>query len=262
MGAVAELRGRLQKPDGVRRMGQALWMLVGEQINASRLLWARGLAEPVGDELLQQALREAGAIGPDGRLMAAPLAGLLTRLWASSPDEDREPSLVWTLPPGIASVGVAPDGYVKAVVELILEAQMSLTLVSPYLEVRGIGRLQAALLSALQRGVHMRLFAQDLHLSSQASAALEDLRQETRSAPGRLIVYESDPTVLMHLKAVIADDARAVIGSANVTHSGFGSNLELGVTLGASAAMQISQVIQAAINLGVVRRVFSNGAVV
>lgn len=120
----------IDRPNGVRRMGQALWMMVGHPIEPSGLLWARGLLGANGDTLLWQALCEAGAVRePDFVLRPRQLAGFLCRLWSDEPDADDAARLVWTLPPQLASDGLSRDGYVQAVIQLVESATATLTLV-------------------------------------------------------------------------------------------------------------------------------------
>lgn len=42
MTTLATLRQQLVRPDSVRRIGQTLWMMVGEPMQPTRLLWAPG----------------------------------------------------------------------------------------------------------------------------------------------------------------------------------------------------------------------------
>jgi phosphatidylserine/phosphatidylglycerophosphate/cardiolipin synthase-like enzyme len=51
--------------------------------------------------------------------------------------------------------------------------------------------------------------------------------------------------VFFHLKIVVADERRAIVGSANVTDRGFDTNLEVGVLLKSEAANEIDLCPQA-----------------
>jgi hypothetical protein len=260
--AAVELSSRLIRPEGVRRLGQALWMLVGQRVEQGDLLWARGLAGADGDSLLWRALCEAGALRePELELRPYPLAYLLCRLWGNETDAEQSARLVWTLPPGLSVDGVAPDGYVSAAIELVEFARSSLVLVSPYLEPKGMGRLHESLLAALHRGVAVLMLTHDGEdLSSLASASMEALRRDSAGLAGLFTVYTASALspALLHLKLIVADETLAVLGSANVTRKGFGQNLEAGVLLGAQAVGEIGCVIQAAISSSLVDKVFSS----
>ncbi|WP_157692227.1 phospholipase D-like domain-containing protein [Burkholderia pseudomallei] len=66
--------------------------------------------------------------------------------------------------------------------------------------------------------------------------------------------------MLLHLKIIVADDRKAIVGSANVTGKGFGSNLEAGVVLGQEAAIQIERVVQSTVTGALVQQIFSTKA--
>ena len=254
MTAVAALRQQLARPDGVRRLGQALWMMVGEPMQPARLLWARGLLGATGDELLWDALLAGRCLVGEKRVLEPhALSALLCALWRGSDDEAPERRLVWTLPGALRIEGIDSEGYVRQAVRLIAGARDRVLIVSPYLEPRGIGQLQGALLEALTRRVEVTLVAHDVNdLSSLASAALEPLRRESRGFQGGLKVYTAPASseVLLHLKVVVVDGVAAVVGSANVTGKGFGKNLEAGASLGAEAAGEIEAVVQAVVEQG------------
>jgi len=250
---------RIGRPESVQRLGQALWMTVGERLSsAEELLWANSLLGPGGERLLWNALQEWRCLGPEGNLLARPLADFLCAVWDEQPEV--AVALMWTLPEGLAVPGVDPTGYAKGVRALIRGASERLTLLAPYLEVEGMGQLQGELLAALSRGVSVVLVTQDANsLGSWASDSVEPLRREARGLPGCLRVYTAPPTapVLLHSKLVVADGASAVLGSANLTGNALLRNLETGVVVGARQAGEIERVVQAAIELGQVHLVFA-----
>lgn len=260
MTATDELSTRLARPDGVRRLGQALWMLVGERVKSSAdLLWAFALVGPRGDQLLWDALLESGCFDPEGQLLARPMGALLCSLW--EPADKRETTLLWTLPEGFNVPGISPTGYADGVRALIRRTLRRLTLLAPYLEREGVGQLEQDLLSALARKVSVTVVAQDANsVGTWASDSLESLRREARGLPGTLCVYTAPTTapVLLHSKLVAADGASAIIGSANLTGNALLRNLETGVELGARQAVEIERVVEGAIELKLVDFVFSN----
>lgn len=108
MSAAAEVSSRIERPDGIRRLGQALWMMVGHRVEQGALLWARALLGANGDSLLWQSLCEEGAVREPGfELRPQPLANFLCRLWGNEPDIPQTVRLVWTLPPQLNIDGVA-----------------------------------------------------------------------------------------------------------------------------------------------------------
>jgi phosphatidylserine/phosphatidylglycerophosphate/cardiolipin synthase-like enzyme len=263
MSAKDKLRQRLARPDGVRRIGQALWMMVGEPVQPDRLAWARGPLGPEGDELLWQALLDEGCLEGD-RFLLEPhrLSSLLCSLWRGEDVAHPPGAVVWTLPSTLSAHGIEADSYLLAATRLVTGAKARLLIVSPYLEPKGIGRLQGPLLSALGRAVDVTLVSHELEdLASLASAALEPIRRESRGLQGCLKVYSARPNldVLLHLKVVAVDGQEALLGSANVTGNGFGKNLEAGALLGASAALEIEQVVQAVISQGLVSPAYGRG---
>jgi phosphatidylserine/phosphatidylglycerophosphate/cardiolipin synthase-like enzyme len=259
MSLTSQLSDRLARPEGIRRLGQALWMLVGQPIQRDGLLWARGLLGADGDEILWGALKEAGALmPPDNLLDAAPLGTLLTTLWGVDVQADAA-RLVWTLPRQLNASNLE-DTYVKAAQEVIGTAEHRLVLVSPYLEATGIGHLQDALLTTLHRGVHIVMITHGAEiLSSFASVAIEDLRRAGTGLTGSLKVYAADEScgLLLHSKLVIADAARMVLGSANLTGKGFSVNFEAGVVLGRAAATEATAILQTLLRSGLVREAFA-----
>lgn len=250
-----------ERAEGVRRLGQALWMMIGQPIALSDLFWARGLLGANGDTLLWKALSDAGAVQePHFVLRPRQLADFLCRLWSDGTHAEHAARLVWTLPAKLAIAGLERDSYVQTVIQVVESANATLTLVSPYLGPTGMGRLHAPLLEALQRGVAVLVLTHDVEdLSSIASASLESLRRESAGLPGELTVFTASaiPQVLLHLKIVVADARRAVVGSANFTSKGFGDNLEAGVLLGPDAAHEIARVIRATIECDLASKAYS-----
>lgn len=255
----ATISERIQRPEGVRRLGQALWMMVGERLRSSEeLLWANSLLGAGGERLLWDAFQEWRCLSSEGKLLARPLADFLCAVWDGR--SERSVALMWTLPQGLAVPGVDPTGYAKGVRALIRSSRERLTLLAPYLEIEGLGQLQDELLAALARGVSVVLATQDANsLGSWASDSLEPLRREARGLPGCLRVYTASATasVLLHSKLVVADSAWAVLGSANLTGNALLRNLETGVVVGARQAVEIECVVRTAIELDQLHLVFS-----
>lgn len=262
MTASTSVGARIQRPDGVRRLGQALWMMVGQPVALGDLLWARGLLGADGDTLLWSALVENGVVRePDLELQPQELATFLCSLWYCEVEPEALVGLVWTLPTQLTVEGIAPDGYVQAAIRIVDSAKSTLTLVAPYLEPKGMGWLHSSLLGALQRGVTVVMLAHNIEdISSLASVSLEALRRESTGLSGSLTVFTASPAlhVLLHLKIIVVDERKAIVGSANVTGKGFSGNLEVGVLLGSASAREICRVVQATVACGLVTSVYSS----
>lgn len=258
-GACVTLRARLASPSARRRVGQALWMMTGESVSQPELVWARGALGLGAEVLLWNALCEAGCIAADGQLRVRELSRFLCYL----SDEEREKpttGLVWTFPPHLLTVpGVTGDGYARALQEVVASSIRTLTIASPYLEAKGVGIVEQAALEALQRGVAVVLLTHEADdLGSMASAALHSLQSEARNVPGKLSVYTtSSQGILLHLKVVVADGRRGLVGSANITGKGLGNNLEAGALVGPDEAAEICQVVDRVIAAGLAKHVFS-----
>lgn len=264
MGAADDIFSRIERPDGVRRLGQALWMMVGLPVEPSSLLWTRGLMGVNGDTLLWKALIEERVLRePDFVLHARPLARFLCMLWHDEEDVEQSSRLVWTIPECLVIEDMALSSYLQAATELIESSVATLTLVSPYLEPKGIGRLHKSLVEALNRGVSVRLITHDAEeLSSLASTSLEALRRDSMGLVGPLNVFTTSASsqMLLHMKIIVADECKAIVGSANVTGNGFGANLEVGVVLGQEAAIEIEKIVRTTIEAGLVNQIFSTKA--
>jgi phosphatidylserine/phosphatidylglycerophosphate/cardiolipin synthase-like enzyme len=172
----------------------------------------------------------------------------------------KDHGLVWTFPENLLRVpGVAGDGYAEALRDVVRSAEHTLTIAAPYLEARGVGLLEEALVTALQRGVSVVFLAHDVaDLSSMASNALRSLQSEARRQPGRLAVYTTAPEgVLLHLKIAVADRHRGLVGSANLTGKGLGSNVEVGARVSGHEAAELCVVVDRVIASGLAKHVFS-----
>lgn len=84
MEALRRVSEGLKGQDGIRRLGQALWMMVGSPVDPNQLYWARSLLGPDGDRLLWSALVECGALSEaDPILKPTAIADLLCSLWGT-----------------------------------------------------------------------------------------------------------------------------------------------------------------------------------
>lgn len=247
--------------DLVRRLGQALWMLVGTSVSQQDLYWARGLLGDNGQQQLFDELNRYGALtGADNVLSPDGLAIFLCSLVPQRESTSIRSRVVWTLPPAMAEFVSEEDTYGHAAVEVIDAAEYSTWLVSPFLEARGLGQLLEALRKALQRGVHIQLITHGAEsITDRASAAIEQLRREAVAIGGRLTVFtvKADAGLLVHSKLVVVDTTAAVLGSANLTNSGFSVNLETGVVLTNEFVREITCIIKLLLESDLVEQTFS-----
>lgn len=245
------------KEDLVSRIAAPLWSRVGRPLLSSDLTWARSLLGEEGHEILLQALSSTGAVAAGtGVLTAQGLSRFLALLLGDRQEhisvESRSPQLVWTLPKSHPAQSVRGHSYLEACTRLVNQTRTALAIVSPFIDQAGIGTLRFPLLSALSRGVTVKLFVHDaLNLSTQTSRSLEGLRREASRTNGDLSVFSAEAGTgsnravnpLLHAKLVICDGRCLLLGSANLTSYAFGSNFEAGVVLGKSAAKEALYVL-------------------
>ncbi len=243
--------------DGIRRLGQALWMLIETPIRPQDLIWARGLLGENGPAALYEALQQNGAlIGDAGTLSVDGLARFLCSLSAVGAPKT-QPRLVWTLPPAMA--GTAADDYCGAAVAVIESAQRVLRLVSPFVESRGVGRLLEALRQTLAGGISIEVVVHAVGSPADpASAALEQLRREALSVQGKLTVFnvKADAGLLVHSKLIVADQSIALLGSANLTNRGLDANFEAGIVVQGHLAAEIALMLARLRSSGLLTQTF------
>lgn len=258
---LAQLATRVTSVEALRRLGQALWMMLERPVERPGLIWARGLLGEAGDEMLWLAMQAEGVlVPPDNRVNGGRLAAMLGRLSDGPATTEQLPRLVWTLPKELG-LPALEDSYSDAAIALVEATNASLILVSPFMEAKGVGRLLDPLLKALQRGVRVSIFTHGASdISSYASAALEELRREAKGLDGRLEVFSAreELPVLLHSKLIVGDNQHAIVGSANLTGKGLAENLEAGVVLGAESATQVIGVLDALKRSDLVTEAFCN----
>jgi phosphatidylserine/phosphatidylglycerophosphate/cardiolipin synthase-like enzyme len=257
------------REDLVSRIAAPLWARVGRRLD-SDLLWARPLLGNSAQDLLIQALDTFNALDRDsGILKAEGLSRLLLSLVGNSDpvastSNDRA-ELVWTLPNCHAASTSRGRTYLDRIIGLINETSRTLTLVSPFIDPPGIGSLFLPLVTALARGVKVRLFVHDaLNLGTPTSRALEELRRDAQCQDGDLSVYSAEAGTgrdrplypLFHAKLLVSDDRRLLLGSANLTSPAFASNFEAGVVLGGEAATEAVFILDGILRSNTVYLVF------
>jgi hypothetical protein len=182
----------------VSRIAAPLWSRVGRPLSLAELSWVRALLGEEGPEILIQFLSTLGALNAvTGELKAWGLSRFLSTLLAdTSPDSSatvHTPELVWTLPNSHHLHALRGRSYLESCTRLINEAKQTLTLVSPFVDPAGIGTLSRPLLTALIRGVEVRLVTHDaLNLGTPTSRALEELRREAERTKADLSVFSAE----------------------------------------------------------------------
>lgn len=270
--AISALNALLGENDElIARLAAPLWARAGRVISVSDLEWVRSIGGEAAPRILWSALKESKAIeGNPSRVSAAGLGRLFMLLLGVATDEspkstDLPPRVVWTLPTMHPSHGSRGASYVSAIIDLIRAAKAQLLLVSPFIDMAGVGRLLEHLVDALLRGVRIILLTHDaLNLSSVTSRAVEQLRQEAERARADLTLYSAEAGVgrdrvlnpLLHAKLVVCDTTQLLVGSANLTSYALSSNLETGVLLGSAAATEAWALINGVIEARCVYLVF------
>jgi len=146
-----------------------------------------------------------------------------------------ETSLLATLPDDDAIDAGSFDNLLTELMEMIKTAETHLWLISPYLSEPAFERLQPALHTAVDRGASISVLTRyltygndDYEFNRTFARCISDDSQISPQL--KLYEYVNDETWdTFHAKVVIADRKQAYLGTANVTGTGFMTNLELGV---------------------------------
>ncbi len=153
--------------------------------------------------------------------------------------------LVASLPGTVALPGELRRTTGETLVQLIVQARVSLRLAAPFIDQIGISFMGEALAAATSRGVKLEILLPTR--STHADGALSDLAA-TIAVSGRtsnyLLSTLRDDAPWAHLKVLTSDSNSAYIGSANVTGAGLGGrNLELGVLVRGASVLDIERIL-------------------
>lgn len=238
------------------RMAAALWSRLDRGIQFHDLAWADDLLGDSGRQDLWEALCGSAVVDDSGQIDAVRLAAWLTTIVTAG---ESEPHLLWTLPPEHPSSGQSGASYLAALLQLIGESKQELLLMSPFIQANGLSHLEDQLYLALARGVKVIIIGHGLDdLASHQSQALERLRREAVRLHARLIAYAAVPEVgLLHAKLAVADQSTVILGSANMTGPGLGSNFEAGVILSRLPAIEVARVFRQLLSTSLVQHIFS-----
>lgn len=156
-------------------------------------------------------------------------------------------SLVWT---GPLEAGAQTRSTLVVLEELIKAAEQTIAIIG-YTITSGAASVLANLVEARQRGVQITIIA------NRIEQYLAILRSHWPAgvAPPELFTYpqsSEDPMAALHAKAVIIDQKRMLLTSANLTYHGLNGNIELGVLIEDEAAAKAVQLVQLLIDRQIV----------
>jgi hypothetical protein len=205
-------------------------------------------AAGVDPRLMTLAVAYAGITTTDGRVPTAvelaAVGGALEILVESWRDGDV--SLVFTVPAFLTTAfdtfssstpGVRAERTATVVTAVAAGARSSLTIVAPYLATVAVDALVPHVVRVLDAGGVVTVVTRALSPRSPDPAkaniaVVGGLRDAASGRPGRLRVSSWEEHGLgVHLKAVVADDTDAYLGSANLTGPGQLGHAEAGVRL-------------------------------
>lgn len=167
-------------------------------------------------------------------------------LSAKAPEPEN--TIVATIPDDDALDAWMFEALHSNLLELIRFAEDTLVLMSPFLSVDAYDRLRPALITAADNGADITLITRYLTYGDEnynrefVRAVLDDDRL-SRHVTAYEYIDDSTWTPF-HAKVVIADGIRAYLGTANLTHKGLGSNLELGVMFRDETAPRLAELVE------------------
>jgi hypothetical protein len=214
-------------------------------------------AARIDPRLTTLAVSHAGIMTTDGNQATvaelAAVGGALEILVAARRDGDV--SLVFTVPAFLAMAfdtfttstsGVRATRTAIVVTAVAAGARSSLMIAAPYLATAGVDALLPHAVRVLDTAGAVTVVTRALSPRSPEPAeaniaAVGALRDAAANRPGRLRVSSWEEEGLgVHLKAVVADDADAYLGSANLTGPGQLGHAEAGVRLPARFARPLA----------------------
>lgn len=149
-------------------------------------------------------------------------------------NSEPETDILATVPDDGAIDASEFGNLLSEVMEVIKKAESQLWLVSPFLSEPAFNRLEPALRTAVDRGATINLLTRYLTYGDENAeynrTFAQNVLDNTHIAPHSTIYeYVDEETwVTFHAKVIIADEKEAYLGTANVTGTGFLTNLELG----------------------------------
>ncbi len=164
--------------------------------------------------------RDFGVITYD-RDQVAEISSVFEADWADEPFSPSEPSLVWS-----------PDNSRAKILGIIDGAAQTLEV---YNEETADKECMAALISAANRGVQVRFLTavlkRDADSTDANAAEREALNSDGVQAKGLAVPY-------IHAKMILADNAKAFLGSENFSKTSLDKNRELGIIVDEPAILE------------------------
>jgi len=155
----------------------------------------------------------------------------------STDHSDQFLELAWTLPAELISLAdedPMPKSLVALMRYVISRSQYHLIMLSPFLDKGGAELLVGSLQGAFRRGIETTLISHGLE---NPPAKIAEALDVYKNAAPNIQIYSASPVhsgheyLLLHAKLVVADDQFAVLSSANLTHYGLDTHLEIGVSI-------------------------------
>lgn len=215
-------------------------------------------AAGINPRLTHLAIAHAGLTATDNTPAAvmrlAAVSGALEILVETRRETDV--SLVFTVPAFLADAfdtftsmnpGVRAERTAAVVSAVAADARSSLMLAAPFLAAIAVDALMPSVCRVLDADGTVTVITRALSPRSPEPAkpnitVVESLRTAAAGRPGRLRVSSWEEEGLgVHLKAVVADDAHAYLGSANFTGSGQLGHAEAGVRLPSRLALPLAR---------------------
>ncbi len=173
---------------------------------------------------------------------------------AAREPESTDVSLVATLPPDADPVArQAVDRTSLELQTLLTGADEIVRIAAPYFDPDE--RIVESMVALPERGIETHLLTREVrpsHGNSDAREAISRLRDRVSASPEASFevrdLYETGPSgqeEAIHAKAVLVDDDRCYLGSANLIETSLTSNFELGVVLEGPAVRDVVTVFDA-----------------
>ena len=142
--------------------------------------------------------------------------------------------LVWT-GPEVTKIPLRRTD--RVLLQLIQEAEIEITLIS--FAVYKIPEIARMLIKALNRGVKVRLIAENPEVSKKIPFGIEEALGKEIIEQSEVFIWSKDKRPVdkegrygsLHIKAAIADSHKLFITSANLTQYAFTLNMEMGVLI-------------------------------
>lgn len=198
-------------------------------------------------EPLLDHLRHNRYIGSDAdrtRTRALSTVGLTANMIHERREVSPPVDLLATLPDDDALATAGFEDLLSGILGVIKQAMSHVWIVSPFLSTEAFNRLRPALLSAVDNGSSISLVTRYLTYGGDDGKYNREFANELLDSKlgDSVTLYEyinDDTWSTFHAKVVTADEREAYLGTANVTGTGFLSNLELGVRFENAAAREL-----------------------